>query len=236
MKRFSLNSLGISLGALALALIAGCPYVEYPTATYATISTSLGTIEVALDTENAPLSVANFRQYAEADFYDGTIFHRVIADFVIQGGGYTPDLVRKDTEDPIINEADNGLSNLRGTIAMARTNDPNSATAQFYFNLTDNTQLDATAEQAGYAVFGNVTSGLDVIDTIAAVETEDRDDFTDVPVEDVSILDVVITERFTGESEITPAGEEYLASVVYESKTLIRDLLVQILGYSFIRF
>ncbi len=232
MKRFCI----ISLTVLAIAQIAGCPYVEFPTTTYATISTSLGDIEVELDSEYAPISVANFQLYAEADFYDGTILHRVIADFVIQGGGFTADLVRKETRDPIANEASNGLSNLRGTIAMARADDPNSATSQFYFNVVDNTELDAADGQAGYAVFGEVTSGLDIVDLIAVVDTEDRGDFTGIPVDDVTIVDVVITERFIGKSEITPAGEVYLASVVYESKTLIRDLLVQLLGNSIIQF
>ncbi len=147
--------------------------------------TSLGTIVVELDRENAPLSTNNFLRYVDDGFYDNTIFHRVIAEFVVQGGGFETGLVMKDTRDPIRSEADNGLRNLRGTIAMARTNDPDSATSQFYFNLVDNDSLDASAASPGYTVFGRVVEGLDVVDDIAEVEIGDRDGFTDVPVEDV---------------------------------------------------
>lgn len=149
--------------------------------------TSKGTIVVELDREKAPITVSNFLRYVEDGFYDGTIFHRVVPDFVIQGGGFTPDLTRKDTRPPIINESNNGLSNLRGTIAMARTNDPDSATSQFYINLVDNTSLDYAPDRPGYAVFGRVIEGMDVVDAIAAVETTTRNGFNDVPVENIVI-------------------------------------------------
>jgi cyclophilin family peptidyl-prolyl cis-trans isomerase len=154
------------------------------------IKTSMGDFVVELDRTKAPVTVQNFLRYVDDNFYDGTIFHRVIAGFVIQGGGYEPGLVLKDTRDPIASEADNGLQNLRGTIAMARTSDVNSATAQFYVNLVDNASLDHTADQAGYTVFGHVTEGMDVVDAIGAVATGSSQGFSDVPLTDVLINDV----------------------------------------------
>jgi cyclophilin family peptidyl-prolyl cis-trans isomerase len=127
-------------------------------------------------------------------FYDGTIFHRVIPDFVVQGGGFEPGLVEKDTRDMIVNEATNGLKNTRGSIAMARRNEPDSATSQFYFNVADNTSLDYTSTSPGYTVFGWVIRGMSVVDQIATVQTESRDGFDDVPVEDVLIESI---ERIT---------------------------------------
>jgi len=147
--------------------------------------TSMGTITVELDRENAPLSVNNFLRYADDGFYDDTIFHRVIPDFVIQGGGYDSNLEQKDTRPPIKNEADNGLKNDRGTIAMARTNVYDSATSQFYINMVDNDSLNYTTSGTGYTVFGRVVNGLDVVDEIAEVETEARSGMSDVPVDDV---------------------------------------------------
>ena len=154
------------------------------------MKTSLGTITLELDQDKAPQTVANFVQYAKDGFYDGTIFHRVIKGFMIQGGGFTPALKRKETRDPIPNEADNGLKNDRGTIAMARTSDPNSATAQFFINLVDNDALNFTsadAEGYGYCVFGKVVKGMDVIDAIRQVPTENRGPYGDVPVKPVVI-------------------------------------------------
>jgi len=145
---------------LALMLLAGC------SARQATLHTSKGDIVVELDAKAAPATVDNFVQYAKDGFYDGTIFHRVVHGFVIQGGGFTQDGTQKQTRDAIGLEA--GKSNLRGTIAMARTNDPNSATSQFFINLADNTFLDPAPGQDGYAVFGKVTQGMDVVDAIAA--------------------------------------------------------------------
>lgn len=150
-------------------------------------ATTMGNFTVELDREKAPISVENFLQYVDAEFYDGTIFHRVISGFVVQGGGFNPGLSQKPTRDPIKNEASNGLSNLRGTLAMARTSDPNSATSQFYVNLVDNTDLDASSSSAGYAVFGKVISGLDVVDRIGQVSTGTKNGFEDVPLTDVIV-------------------------------------------------
>lgn len=162
--------------------------------------TSMGTIVVELDRMAAPISTRNFLRYVDEGFYDGTIFHRVIEDFVVQGGGFEPELERKDPRAPIRNESSNGLTNDRGTIAMARTSDPDSATSQFYFNLVDNDSLNRATNPPGYAVFGRVVTGLDVIDDIALVATESRDGFQDVPVEDV------LLERATRVQEGTTEG------------------------------
>jgi cyclophilin family peptidyl-prolyl cis-trans isomerase len=148
--------------------------------------TNKGLITVELDAEKAPVSTKNFVQYVTSGFYDGTVFHRVIPNFMIQGGGMTPDLTEKPTRDPIVNEGQNGLKNVRGTIAMARTDDLNSATAQFFVNLVDNAALDYP-HNGGYAVFGKVTSGMDVVDAIAKVPTGTRGMYDDVPTEVVTI-------------------------------------------------
>jgi cyclophilin family peptidyl-prolyl cis-trans isomerase len=152
------------------------------------MATSRGNIDVALDEMRAPVTVANFLSYVDDDFYEDTIFHRVIEEFVIQGGGYDADLEQKDTNDPIANEASNGLNNDRGTIAMARLDDPDSATSQFFINLVDNDSLNpGGVTPEGYAVFGFVVDGLDVVDEIGAVATESRGGLSDVPVDDVVI-------------------------------------------------
>ncbi len=151
------------------------------------ISTTMGDFTIQLDPNKAPVTVRNFLQYVDDQFYDGTIFHRVIPDFVVQGGGFTPGLNQKTTRAPIINEASNGLKNVRGSVAMARTNEPNSATSQWYVNLADNADLDYTATSPGYCVFGQVTAGMDVIDRIATVPTGSQSDFQDVPTTDVII-------------------------------------------------
>jgi len=152
------------------------------------LETSMGNIVIELNEQAAPVTVKNFLGYVEAGFYDGTIFHRVIPGFMIQGGGFTKQMAEKDTRAPIINEAKNGLSNEKGTIAMARTSDPDSATAQFFINHRDNDFLNYIDEsKAGYAVFGKVTEGMDVVDAIASVETTTRNGMDDVPVEPVII-------------------------------------------------
>ncbi len=157
------------------------------------LETSMGNIVIELNRQAAPVTVKNFLGYVEAGFYDGTIFHRVIPGFMIQGGGLTAEMAEKETRDPIVNEAKNGLSNKRGTIAMARKPDPNSATCQFFINHKDNTPLDYVANaNPGYAVFGKVTEGMDVVDAIAAAKTTTRKDkrgaeMRDVPVEPVLI-------------------------------------------------
>lgn len=135
----------------------------------------------------APLSVANFLQYVDDGFFDGTIFHRIVSGFVIQGGGLTADFKQKKTRDPVKNEADNGEQNKRGTLSMARTNAPHSATSQFFVNLKDNDFLDYRPGNHGYAVFGRIGEGMDVIDRIAAVTTGRRQGYSDAPMEDVII-------------------------------------------------
>src|SRR5215510_7599288 len=150
--------------------------------------TSLGNIEIELFEKEAPISSANFRSYVDDGFFDNVIFHRVIPDFMIQGGGFEPGMKQKKTRAPIKNEATNGLKNLRGTLSMARTNDINSATAQFFINLVDNDFLDhAGPSNYGYAVFGKVTAGMDVIDKIAKVSTTNRAGHQNVPAADVAI-------------------------------------------------
>ena len=157
-----------------------------------TIVTNRGEIRLELYPDKAPITVANFLQYANDGFYDGTIFHRIISHFMIQGGGMTPDMNKKQTREPIINEADNGLNNVRGTVAMARTNDVNSATSQFFINVELNVALDHTAKTDsrtwGYAVFGKVIDGMDVVDDIRFVKTDQRD----VPIEPVIIESVTV--------------------------------------------
>ncbi len=155
------------------------------------METTLGTITIEVDPENAPITAPNFLTYVDEGFFDGdddqgaTTFHRVISEFMAQGGGYTSSGAEKQTHDPIKLEADNGLSNLRGTIAMARTNNPNSATSQFFINVVDNTFLDASASSDGYAVFGEVTDGMDVVDEIVSVAT----DAGDAPLDTIEITD-----------------------------------------------
>jgi peptidyl-prolyl cis-trans isomerase A (cyclophilin A) len=149
--------------------------------------TSHGPFTIELFPKEAPVTVENFLRYVEDGFFDGTIFHRIVPGFVIQGGGLTADFSNKETRAPISNEAKNGLKNTRGSLSMARTSDVNSATSQFFVNLTDNAFLDNSARDFGYAVFGRVTDGMDVIDKIAKVNTGRRKGYTDAPLEDVVI-------------------------------------------------
>lgn len=154
------------------------------------MSTSAGDMIIELEDEKAPLTVKNFIDYVESGFYDGTIFHRVIPGFVIQGGGFSPDMARKETSAPITNEADNGLKNTHYSLSMARTPNPDSATSQFFINLRDNASLDHTAKNQrgwGYAVFGRVVEGKDVVERIASVKTGTRSGMRDVPLEAVTI-------------------------------------------------
>ncbi|HKI33513.1 MAG TPA: peptidylprolyl isomerase [Gemmataceae bacterium] len=156
------------------------------------LETSLGTIKLELDPDKAPLTVQNFLAYVDEGFYDGTVFHRVIANFMIQGGGMEPGLRQKKTKATIKNESANGLSNKRGTVAMARTSVPDSASSQFFINVTDNGFLDRAASRdgVGYCVFGKVVEGLDVVDKIKAVKTTNKGGHGDVPVTDVLIQSV----------------------------------------------
>ena len=160
-----------------------------------TLHTNFGDIKLQLNADKAPLTVANFMKYVEDGFFDGTIFHRVIDGFMIQGGGFTEDMTQKRSGEPVKNEANNGLSNRVGTIAMARTSDPHSATAQFFININDNTFLDFKAENSqgwGYCVFGEVVEGMDVVEKIKGVNTGNRGMHQDVPLEAVVIEKVSV--------------------------------------------
>lgn len=159
--------------------------------------TSLGAFTIELFDKEAPLSAQNFLDYVDTGYFDGTVFHRVIPGFVIQGGGMTADMKQKATRDAIRNEAGNGLKNRRGTLSMARTNDPHSATSQFFVNLIDNASLDPGRGGAGYAVFGHVTEGMSVVDAIAKVKTGNKGGHQDVPLEPVIV---------TSAKRIAPAG------------------------------
>lgn len=154
------------------------------------LHTNFGVISIELDADKAPVTVANFLEYVKSGAFDNTIFHRVIDDFMIQGGGFQPGMKQKETRSPIKNEADNGLKNEKYTVAMARTSDPHSATAQFFINVGNNTFLNHTAPNAqgwGYAVFGRVVEGTDIVDQIRKVKTGSRGMHQDVPVDDVII-------------------------------------------------
>ena len=160
-------------------------------------NTNHGPISIELDSEKAPKSAENFLQYAKEGFYNGTIFHRVIDGFMIQGGGFEPGMSQKANHDPIDNEADNGLSNLTGTLAMARTAEPHSATSQFFINVSDNFFLDhrgKTAQGWGYAVFSKVVDGMDVVNKIKSCQTTSRAGHQDVPVDDIIIESTDVAE------------------------------------------
>ncbi len=197
------------LGSVALASALGLSsaHAQAPTAAPAsgttpaaaprvTLNTNLGAIVLELDPVRAPLTVQNFLQYVRDGHYHGTVFHRVIPGFMIQGGGFTADMQQKPTRPPIALEARNGLSNLRGTVAMARTQVPDSATAQFFINVVDNPMLDQprSPDGHGYAVFGRVVSGLDVVDRIRAVPTGRRGAFSNVPLQPVTILNATLEQ------------------------------------------
>ncbi|WP_339668341.1 peptidylprolyl isomerase [Dasania marina] len=162
------------------------------------LKTNYGDITLTLDFDKAPKTAENFAQYVKDGFYNGTIFHRVINNFMIQGGGFEPDMSQKETRDCIENEADNGLSNDNGTIAMARTNEPHSASSQFFINIKDNDFLNHSGKNAqgwGYCVFGKVTDGFDVVEKIKAVATGSKGGHQDVPAEDV----IIESAEWTGE-------------------------------------
>ena len=162
----------------------------------ATMNTNMGTIKIELFPDKAPVTVKNFISYVNDSFYDGTIFHRVINNFMIQGGGFLPDGTQKKTKAPITLESNNNLSNTVGTIAMARTNEPNSATSQFFINVKDNDFLNYKNDQnPGYAVFGKVVSGMDVVNAIKVVQTTTKGAYQDWPVEDVKIINVKIDKE-----------------------------------------
>ena len=188
----------ISLAAILLTPFANAvdiqPNTLYPQVEF---DTSMGTIVVELDRTRAPLTVDNFLTYVVKGHYDNTLFHRVIADFVVQGGGLDLNKEERPTDEPIINESGNGLSNLTGTIAMARENEPHSATSQFYFNVVDNEKLDPSSRRWGYAVFGEVTSGMEVLAAMALVPTEfnSKLEWPDFPVQDIILRKATLLPR-----------------------------------------
>jgi len=171
----------VLVAAVAAPAVAANPRV--------TIETTKGTIVIELEQAKAPITVGNFLEYVKSGFYDGTIFHRVIPNFMIQGGGFTAQMEQKPTRPPIVNESANGLLNKRGTLAMARTSDPSSATAQFFINLVNNSFLDKASAQdgVGYCVFGKVVDGMKVVDAIAAVQTGNQGPLQNVPLQPVVI-------------------------------------------------
>ena len=163
--------------------------------------TPLGTITIALDPDKAPVSVRNFLDYVKAGHYDGTVFHRVMPGFMIQGGGYTPELEEKPTRESIVNEAKNGLRNSRGSVAMARLTDPNSASSQFFINLRDNHRLDFGIDGAGYAVFGHVVEGMEIVDRIAMVPRTSRGQHENVPEVPIIIRHARLLESWTPKAQ-----------------------------------
>ena len=154
------------------------------------VTTSEGTFTLRLFRDKAPITVENFMAYVDAGFYDGTIFHRVIPDFMVQGGGFLPDMSKKETRDPILNESNNRLHNMRGTVAMARTSDPDSATAQFFINVRNNMRLDWTPGTPGYTVFGEVIGGMSVVDYIVTAPTTNAGGLQNVPVQPITIIEI----------------------------------------------
>lgn len=195
MKKVILIAMSIFLGFLILYTANAAEINSKGDNDMVTLQTNYGDIKIKLDTENTPKTAENFLAYAKEGYYDGTIFHRVIGSFMIQGGGFTPGLVQKQTKSSIENEADKGKSNKRGTVAMARTSDPHSATSQFFINVVDNNFLDFKSKSPsgwGYCVFGEVVEGMDVVDKIKAVKTTSKSGYQDVPVDDVIIKEVEI--------------------------------------------
>ena len=187
----SISSIVIFIGLISLT---GCS--QNKEIKVITFETTLGTIVIELFEEEAPITSKNFLEYAESGFFNGTLFHRVIPGFVIQGGGMESGMVDKRGKDPIQNEANNGVKNLKWTLSMARTNEPHSASSQFFINLVNNSSLDHTEETIqgwGYAVFGEVVDGFETVEAIAAVATGNSGFHQDVPIEEISILDTKVT-------------------------------------------
>jgi cyclophilin family peptidyl-prolyl cis-trans isomerase len=197
--------LSLLLQAPAPAAVPAPEVKPAPTGPVVVFDTSLGVIKVALNPDKAPKTVANFLAYVKRGHYNGTIFHRVIPNFMVQGGGMLPDLTEKPAETKVQNEAKNGLRNLRGTIAMARTSDPHSASAQFFINVKDNAGLDfgISPDGWGYAVFGTVTEGMEVVDQIVAVRTISKGQYTDVPASPILIK----SARIEGAPAPAPAAK-----------------------------
>lgn len=189
MQKTFLRSIAIGFGAALISLAAQAQIVK--------LTTTQGEIRIQLDAAKAPKSVANFVQYVKAGHYNGTVFHRVIENFMVQGGGFTPKMEQKPTKPPIPLEANNGLLNVRGSVAMARTGDPNSATAQFFINTVDNAFLDAanSRDGFGYAVFGQVISGMEVVDKIRAMPVGDKGAFQNLPVTPILITKAIVESK-----------------------------------------
>ncbi|WP_296255755.1 MULTISPECIES: peptidylprolyl isomerase [unclassified Pseudomonas] len=173
--------------ALSAAAVLFASNLMAAPAPHVVLETTNGNIEIELNQDKAPVSTANFLKYVDSNFYTNTIFHRVIPGFMVQGGGFTAQMLQKQTSDPIKNEADNGLHNVRGTIAMARTSDVNSATSQFFINVKDNEMLDHGVRDFGYAVFGKVVNGMDVVDIIVNSQTTTKNGMQNVPVDPILI-------------------------------------------------
>jgi peptidyl-prolyl cis-trans isomerase A (cyclophilin A) len=225
----------LTAGVLSVFLIqvAGCPNMMTEGTTQgAKFTTSKGEFVVKLELEKAPVNVGNFMQYVKDGFYNGTIFHRVVPNFMIQGGGYTPEMSLKETRSSILNESGNGLSNVRGTIAMARGEEPDSGRAQFFINVADNKQLDSTLTTAGYTVFGEVTQGMDVVDQIAAVATHDEIGFSNLPVDPVVIQSVELVDVPTGTAEFTAQGQDMVQQQQYQAMLFLRQTAVSLLQFA----
>jgi peptidyl-prolyl cis-trans isomerase A (cyclophilin A) len=225
----------VPAGILGLFLLqmAGCPnMLTEGTVSGAKFTTSKGEFVVRLELEKAPVTVGNFMQYVQSGFYNGTIFQRVVPNFMIQGGGYTADMSLKETRSAIVNESGNGLSNVRGSVSMARGDDPDSARAQFFINVVDNKQLDSTLTVPGYTVFAEVTQGMDVVDQIAAVPTHDIVGFSNLPVDPVVIQSIELVDVPSGTSELTAQGEDMVQQQQYQALVFLRSTAVSLLQFA----
>jgi len=194
-KEFFMSKRILAAVVTVLSLTAFSPAFAATTSTHVLLTTSAGNIELALDDQKAPVSVKNFVDYVNSGFYNGTIFHRVIPGFMVQGGGFSSDMKQKATNPPVKNEADNGLRNLRGTISMARTSEKDSATSQFFINVADNAFLDHGQRDFGYAVFGKVVKGMEVADKISQVQTENVGPYQNVPSKPIVIQSAKIIKK-----------------------------------------
>lgn len=234
------RTVGCAVLVLAGLALGGCPIAAEPTATGVLVSTTLGDFVIELDAVRAPVTVENFLRYVDDGFYDNTLIHRAIPEFVIQGGGHEPGLAEKPTRPAIVNESGNGLLNVRRAVAMALAGeDPDSATSQFFVNLIDNPQLDGSDLIPGFAVFGRVVIGMDVVDAISLVQTVAQGTFDALPVQDVIVLSatrIEIDQAQIDAGEIPrgdplsdPAVDAYLQNLQYGFFNLIRDVVVQAL-------
>jgi peptidyl-prolyl cis-trans isomerase B (cyclophilin B) len=227
LRRWS-RGLAAAMAAVLPLSLGGCPASAptEPGPPIVTLETTLGNIEIETAPQFAPRSTENFVAYVTDGFYDGLIFHRVVPNFVIQAGGFEPGLeLREPTRPPIYNESGNGLSNTKYTVGMARTDDPNSAASEFYINLNDNPALDASLFGPGYAVFGRVIAGYDVVDAIGAVETGE-DEFTEVPVTDVVIIRATVRN---GPEQLTPEWQAFLDDFGLRAYGVLRSMILTLI-------